>query len=102
MCVHRLFGRFVVPVLGLQIFAVLDGVVGLKQEVPYTVLIFKVKRPQADNVVAVDNLPNFAIERFESLVRAKVRLVVVDSKVLQILLEVLLLLDQIALGEYGD
>lgn len=96
--VHPFLCFFVVVVVGLKVLAILDGVVGLHQQVPDAVLFLQVQSSDAHDVVVVDNLADLPVQRAIPLVRPL--LVVIDRKVVQILVKLLLVLHEVALGQY--
>lgn len=98
LLVHHLFGFLVLFIVGLEIFAVLDGHVGLEQEVSDAFLVLEVERFEADDVVVVDDLFDLAVK--SAVVVGRVAVVFIDSEVGEEMVDFLLIGDEVALGQH--
>lgn len=98
LLVHHLFGLLVLPIVGLEVLAVLDGHVGLEQEVSDAFLVLEVEGFEADYVVVVDDFFDLAVEG--AIVVGRVAVVFVDSEVGEEMVDFLLVRDEVALGQH--
>ena len=96
--VHRLLGPLVLLIVGLEVFAVLDGHVGLEQQVSDAVFILEVERLEADDVVVVDDLLYLAVEG--AVVVGGVAVIFVDCEVGEEMVDFLLVRHEVALGQH--